>query len=125
MRHASRLAGSLTRSSPMAKGIPSWRKDHDPEARPLGCRGKYGASGSQWHRAHGEKPCDKCRASESHLRRENRRGQNYPLVLYPCGTWQAAKRHQNKGEVIDLPCKLARNAYEKQLRDKRRAKMAA
>lgn len=105
----------------MAKGYPSWRKDHDPAAKPLACNGKYGASGSQRHRYHGEKPCEKCRESEAHMRREARRGQRHPKVLYPCGTWQAAKRHQKRGEEIDYPCKLARAKYERELRAEKRA----
>ena len=97
-----------------------WNLDHDPEARPLGCNGRYGKSGVNLHRYHKTPYCDACKASARHYEREVRRGQKYPRVLRPCGTRAAAERHRNKGEELCWPCKIAENEDWA-----RRAKMGA
>lgn len=101
---------------------PSWHLSHDPFDRPLGCNGKYGASGLQVHRRKGEKPCDACNASNNHARRELRRGQPLPRPHHPCGTRPAAARHRANGEPLDLACKLAEGKYNNDI--KRKAKAA-
>lgn len=88
-----------------------WDLSHDPEARPLGCNGKYGASGRLRHTRRKEKVCKACSRSLNHYQRELRRGQNIPRkALDPCGTRGAARRHREKNEPIDLPCRLAEAA---------------
>jgi len=89
----------------------NWDRTHNPEARPLGCNGKYGTGGAKAHRRRGEPVCDACRASEAHYGREYRRGQGTRRLKYGCGTWQRHEQHRRKGEPIDLPCRLAYNAY--------------
>lgn len=106
------------------------RVDHDPEARPIGCNGRYGSSGAEKHLYHGEPVCDDCGESRRHYQRERRRGQKYPRYLYPCGTRQAAQRHRRAGMTskdMDLPCRLAEAAYtaESKVKRKARAKLAA
>lgn len=93
----------------------NWRLDHDPEARPLGCNGKYGTSGSKVHRYRGETPCEKCKASEAHYARELSRGQNLPRIKHGCGTWQKAEWHIKRGEPVDFACRAARSDYRNKL----------
>ncbi|AYN55870.1 hypothetical protein PP635_gp62 [Arthrobacter phage Auxilium] len=90
----------------------NWKLDHDPDARPLGCNGKYGTSGSKLHRRRGETPCSKCKASEAHYACELRRGQGLPRYVQPCGTPAGAKRHRDRGEKVCFKCAVARAAYE-------------
>lgn len=112
-----------------ARDNQRWDLTHDPEAKPLGCNGKYGRSGMERHRYHGEEICEPCRESGRHYDRERRRGQKYPRTLYPCGTYQAAARHKRKGEEVDYPCKVAyaeRNTRDTRAKRARaRAKLAA
>lgn len=56
----------------------TWDRAHNPEARPLGCNGKYGSSGRGRHKYYGTPVCDACKASDNHYCRELRRGQTYP-----------------------------------------------
>ena len=89
----------MTRAKP-------WRS-HDPLRRPLGCNGRPGDSGRQWHRRQGTDVCGRCREASNHARREARRGQPYPTPLYPCGTQAAAQRHRRNSEPVDLACAVA------------------
>lgn len=98
-----------------------WKFDHDPEAKPLGCNGRYGTSGSAKHHYHKTPPCEDCKASARHYARERARGQKYPRVLYPCGTRPAALRHRAKGEPLCLPCKLAEAEYQVPANEARKA----
>lgn len=98
------------------KGGRSWRLDHDPSARPLGCNGRYGGSGATLHYKRGETACDKCKASASHYKRERRRGERNPRRLKPCGTPAAAARHRVNGEPVDFACHLAEANYRTALR---------
>lgn len=102
-----------------------WNLDHDPEARPLGCNGRYGKSGYNWHKYHKTEPCEACRDSLRHYERELARGQNYPRQLKPCGTRAAAQRHRARGEEPCLPCKLAETAEISERSRVRRAKIKA
>jgi hypothetical protein len=102
-----------------------WNLDHDPEARPLGCNGKYGQSGLERHYRHKTEPCEACRESSRHYQRELRRGQRYPRILWPCGTWQAAERHRTKGEPVDWPCAQAYRDYNTEKARERRARNRA
>jgi len=104
-----------------------WKRDHNPEARPEGCNGKYGTSGAAKHRYYGEAVCELCKESARHYQREGRRGQKYPRFIHPCGTWQAAKRHRYNKESLDLPCRIAEAAYTAKCKAERqaRAKLAA
>ena len=104
-----------------------WKKDHDPEAKPLGCNGRYGTSGAAKHRYRKEEVCDACKASARHYQRERARGQLYPRVLYPCGTRPAALRHRSRGEPLCFPCKVAEAAdqAERKAKRQRRDKVAA
>lgn len=88
----------------------SWNFDHDPEARPLGCNGRYGNSGAVKHNYYKTEACEDCKASARHYARERARGQKYPRVLQPCGTRAAALRHRAKGEERCLPCAVAEAA---------------
>lgn len=91
-------------ASPQAR----WDLSHDPDARPLGCNGKYGTSGYQRHLRRGEEVCEKCRCSVNHYQRERKRGgAPTPLRLQPCGTPAAARRHRKAGEEPCMRCKLA------------------
>lgn len=101
-------------------GGPSWRKDHDPFARPLGCNGKYGVSGVQRHRKAGTDPCEACRESNAHYRRERRRGGIKPRKPQPCGTYAAAQRHKWHGEPLDFACRVAEANYRAELRSRQR-----
>lgn len=83
---------------------------HDPEARPLGCNGRYGTAGSVRHIRRKEPACEACKASANHYHRERRRGQLYPRRLKPCGTQAAAQRHRYHGEELDFACRLAEAA---------------
>lgn len=83
---------------------------HDPEARPIGCNGKYGPSGYKTHRRRGEPSCKKCSASKNHYQREYMRGQTYPHRLRPCGSKAAAVRHRKRGEDLDFACRVAEAA---------------
>lgn len=100
--------------------VVAWNFEHDPEARPIGCNGRYGRSGESKHLHHGEKACEDCLASRRHYERERRRGQKYPRALRPCGTKAAAERHRNNGEEIDLACRLAEADSSARAREKRR-----
>lgn len=91
--------------SPFAR----WDTTHDPDARPLGCNGRYGNSGREKHRARNEQVCDKCRDSFNHYRRELARGQNLARPENPCGTPAAAARHRRNNERVCLKCRLAQN----------------
>jgi len=90
----------------------SWKFDHDPEDRPIGCNGRYGTSGAAKHHYHREEVCDDCKASARHYARERKRGQLYPRKLQPCGTRAAALRHRDRGEERCLPCKIAEAAHQ-------------
>jgi hypothetical protein len=102
-------------------GHKSWRLDHDPENRPLGCNGKYGDSGRKVHRRRGEDICDKCRQSANHVVRERRRGSPNPQRINPCGTPAAARRHRLHGEKPCLDCYTAEAQYHADLRAKKTA----
>ena len=100
----------------------SWRLDHDPFARPLGCNGKYGGSGRKLHARRGTPTCDKCRESNAHYQREHRRGQPTPRPKpLPCGTMAAARRHRERGEKPCLECYGAEARYHAELRAAKRA----
>lgn len=90
--------------------MPRISKTHDPEAKPIGCNGKYGQSGYKTHRRRGEDVCSKCNRSKNHYQREVRRGQTYPHRLRPCGTKAAAVRHRKLGEALDFACRVAEAA---------------
>lgn len=98
----------------------NWKRDHNPNARPLGCNGRYGESGRKAHARAGTENCDKCRASSAHYARERTRGQGNRAPLKPCGTMAAAVRHRNRGERPCLPCYAAEAKYHADLREKRR-----
>ena len=99
-----------------------WDLTHDPEARPLGCDGKYGGSGRKKHQRNRTPNCDQCRASNNHYQREFRRGQPKPRpVPQPCGTMAAAHRHREAGEKPCLECYGAEAKYHQQLRATKRA----
>jgi len=100
----------------------NWDLEHDPEARPLGCNGRYGKSGAAAHYARGEPRCDDCAASQRHYEKEWRRGQRYPRVLKQCGTVAAAKRHQGNNEPMDFDCSEAIYKYEKARKARARKK---
>lgn len=95
--------------------------DHDPDARPLGCNGKYGESGLQQHKRAGTEPCDACRESYRHNRRELRSGRIKPRTPAPCGTYPAAARHAHKGEPLDFACRIARAQYRAELKQRKDA----
>lgn len=97
-----------------------WSKSHDPLVRPLGCNRKPGYSGQNMHRRQGTVVCGLCREASNHMRREARRGQPYPVPLYPCGTQAAAHRHRRHGEPLDLRCAVAdaRDSAERYARKK-------
>jgi hypothetical protein len=103
----------------------NWDLSHDPEARPLGCNGKYGTSGYKAHRRRGNEPCTRCKASLAHYARELRRGQGTPKQLHPCGTPAAYKRHADRGEPIDFACRVGRSNYLAEQRAKRALELAA
>ena len=103
----------------MAQGKP-WRMDHNPEARPLGCNGKYGQSGARAHRDRGEKACPRCLNSERHYQRERRRGAFKTKPLRPCGTPAAGRRHQLRGEDVDFACRVALAKEQQEIRDRRK-----
>lgn len=105
--------------------VKPWKKDHDPEARPLGCNGKYGASGTQAHKRKGQKACARCRKSEAHYQREYRRGAFKRKPLKPCGTPAAGHRHRARGEEIDLACRVALAREQQELRDRRKREREA
>jgi len=105
-------------------GGKSWRKDHDPFARPLGCNGKYGVSGVQRHTKAGTEPCKKCRESYAHYRREARRGGIKPRTPKPCGTYAAAQRHKAKKEPLCFKCKVAETNYRTELRNRTKEREA-
>lgn len=98
-------------------GGPSWRWDHDPFARPLGCNGKYGSSGIQRHSREGTTPCAGCRESYAHVKRERRRG-GITTLKPPtaCGTATGARRHRRNGDPVCLPCRVAEARYRYHLR---------
>jgi hypothetical protein len=97
----------------------NWLFSHDPEARPLGCNGRYGTSGRVAHERRGEPVCPACRDSSNHYRREAKRGNpGSGRRLQPCGTNAAAKRHRRKGEKECLPCAVARSNYNGQFKKK-------
>lgn len=57
--------------------------------------------------------------STAEYQREWRRrhGQGRPPgrpAVYPCGTWQAARRHQRNGEAMCGPCREAYNAKQRE-----------
>jgi len=104
----------------------NWDTTHNPEARPKGCNGRYGSSGSNRHRRAGETPCARCKRSEAHYARELRRGQGLKRQPpQPCGTNAAHKRHGQRGEPIDLACRLGRAAYRAEQRAKRAQQLDA
>ena len=92
--------------------------DHDPTARPLGCNGKYGSSGTQAHTRAGTAVCGACRASYNHYQRERRRGQGKPRIAQPCGTPAAADLHKRRGETLDFACRLALAQAAKAMRER-------
>ena len=100
-------------------GGPSWRKDHNPFDRPLGCNGAYGKSGATKHNREGTESCQKCRASAAHWAREKRRGGLMPRKLQPCGTPSAAWRHRYNDEPVDFACMVAEANYRTELRNRK------
>ena len=100
-------------------GGPSWRLDHDPFDRPIGCNGTYGKYGTERHRREGTPTCDKCKASAAHWARENRRGGIRPKKPHPCGTPAAANRHRRRGEPVDFACLVAEANYRAELRQRK------
>jgi hypothetical protein len=107
-----------------------WDMSHNPEAKPLGCNGRYGKSGSNRHYYHKTKVCERCRQSARHYERELARGQAYPRRLKPCGTPAAARRHRARKEPMDKACLIAedRARTERKARQRQRerhAKLAA
>jgi len=89
----------------------AWDFSHSPVKRPLGCNGKYGASGYNRHLREKTKVCQRCRNSMNHWRRERKRGGIAPRKLQPCGTNAAARRHRTKNEPLDLACRVAEAEY--------------
>lgn len=103
------------------------RKDptHDPEARPLGCNGKYGQSGARRHKRHGTEICDLCRASAAHFGRAVRRGDHVPRAQSnwdlthnperrPVGCngrygKSGADKHRYNGEKVCAKCRASQN----------------
>ena len=86
---------------------PLRKKRHDPYARPLGCNGKYGASGTRAHKRRGEPPCPACSESNGHYVYETKHGGRRPRKLQPCGTNAAAMRHRRKNEPLCFACQVA------------------
>lgn len=85
--------------------------------------GTIGAAFRHWKA--GEKPCEPCREARRAYDREykrRRRAANPPAPKprksQPCGTRAAAQRHYSRGEPMCEPCRLAKLAYEKQIRDR-------
>jgi len=93
-----------------------WDFSHLPGRRSHGCNGKYGASGYNRHLREKTKPCQRCRDSLNHWRREKKRGGLVPRKLQPCGTNAAARRHRDNAEPLDLACRVAEAAYTAGLR---------
>lgn len=100
--------------------MSGWNTAHNPNVRPLGCNGKYGASGYKAHKRRGTAVCGRCLTSQRHYRAEVRRGQPKPRRLKPCGTWAAAARHRHNNEPLDFACSVAEAEYQQGLRDKRK-----
>ena len=99
-----------------------WKLDHNPDARPLGCNGRYGGSGRKKHFRNGTPTCQACRESNAHYQREHRRGQPTPRPKpQPCGTMAAAHRHRQRGEKPCLPCYTAEAKYHADLRAAKKA----
>lgn len=98
----------------------SWDLTHNPNARPLGCNGRYGKSGADKHRRHGTAVCKRCRASAAHYQREYTRGGIRPRKLEPCGTNAAAERHRAKGEELCFACKVALSQRVQDYRDRKK-----
>lgn len=96
----------------------AWKTSHNPDARPKGCNGKYGASGAAAHRKASKAVCPRCSRSEAHYRRERRRGGIKPRKVQPCGTNAAARRHRSKGEELCFPCRVAEANYQAELRSR-------
>jgi hypothetical protein len=86
---------------------PRWDTSHNPNTRPLGCNGRYGHSGADWHYRRKQKVCARCKRSRAHYERERRRGGLVPARLKPCGTTAAAQRHRDRGEDVCFKCKVA------------------
>lgn len=85
--------------------------------------GTIGAAFRHWKA--GEKPCEPCREARRAYDREYKRKrraanppERKPRKSQPCGTRAAAQRHYARGEPLCEPCKAAKAAYEKQLRDR-------
>jgi hypothetical protein len=103
-----------------------WRLDHDPEARPLGCNGRYGGSGRKKHARDRTPVCRACSDANNHYQREHRRGQPTPRPKpSPCGTYAGAHRHRGRGERPCLDCYTAEARYHQQLRATKRAALGA
>lgn len=100
--------------------ISRWDLTHNPARRPLGCNGRYGKSGADTHRRHGQAVCKRCRASQNHYNREYVRGGVKPRPLKPCGTNAAAERHRVNGEELCLACKVARAERGQEYRDRKK-----
>lgn len=96
----------------------AWDIDHNPETRPIGCNGKYGGSGMQYHRAHGTTICQDCRDSHNHYQRERRRGGLPRRRPAPCGTNAAVDRHRRRKEPLDFACKLAEAKHQAEYRER-------
>lgn len=88
-----------------------WDLTHNPEARPLGCNGKYGGSGVKVHTRRGTEICERCRVSMRHYRREKRRGQHLARRRKPCGTHAGYRRHERAKEPICFKCRVAETEY--------------
>lgn len=97
-----------------------WREAHDPEARPLGCNGKYGVSGAQRHDRAGEERCEACRESCNHYKREQRRGGLVKRRPPACGTYPAVSRHKRRSEPLDFACRVAQARYRAKNREQHR-----
>lgn len=109
--------------------MPKWDPAHDPEARPLGCNGKYGRSGTSAHARRGEKACPDCRASINHFQRELRRGTaeagngNWDLTHNPnrrplgCNgkySSSGAATHRRRGEKVCKRCRISAAHYSRE-----------
>ena len=102
------------------EGRVHWDLTHNPMVRPLGCNGRYGKSGADTHRRHGQKVCARCRKSQNHYQREVHRGGIKPRPLKPCGTNAAAERHRINGEELCFACKVAISQRVQQYRERQK-----
>lgn len=100
--------------------VPTWRLNHNPQLRILGCNGKPGDSGRKAHQRRKEPACRRCKNASNHAKRERNRGQPHPRHLHPCGTPAAARRHRTNNEPLDIPCQLAEAQHHADLRARKK-----